>query len=236
MPHDTPGPSPSCIREERRPRVRRDSWRSRALPTGNRRKHHPSWKSSFVVLSQPPHKEEPPSTDDGLFGALALCHLLGVLTYARVVVWSVRSRRWKPMFRRRAQALVVRTLEHVELFCAEGLRHTSVKQGLDHLSPRLSAWGRSASVGRSACTTYSSASNRSDPPPEFYHEVSAFFVDNAAHRNRLSMTGSCVYAPPGLRLRWWALEVGMPDPDITAAWWFPSFSRTLWGLLLRRRS
>ena len=81
--------------------------RSRALPTGHHREHHPTGQSALDLPRHGPRKEELPLTDSR-FDALASCLLEGLRIREGGV--SVRCRRWKLTIRRRTWWCAYRSL------------------------------------------------------------------------------------------------------------------------------
>ena len=101
------------------------SRRSRALPTGHRREHHPTGSSAPVLPRHGPRKEEPPITDDRS-NVLASCLLEGLRVREGGVVGTLSA-----LEANDSQEDLVHRSESGQGFGAEDPRHTPVQQCLN---------------------------------------------------------------------------------------------------------
>ena len=104
------------------------SRRSRALPTGHRREHHPTGSSAPVLPRHGPRKEEPPITDDRS-NVLASCLLEGLRVRKGGVIGTLSALEANDS----QEYFTVCRSEPSEVFRSEGPRHTLLQQSLDYL-------------------------------------------------------------------------------------------------------
>ena len=104
------------------------SRRSRALPTGHRREHHPTGSSAPVLPRHGPRKEEPPITDDRS-NVLASCLLEGLRVREGGVVGTLSALEANDS----QEDSVARRSEPSDVLRAEGPRHTPVQHSLNYV-------------------------------------------------------------------------------------------------------